>query len=116
MKPSKRQIRLIAPDWAKALREHIASQPRGYQAKMSRETGCSESMINRIKGATVSVSEWTAVLARYTGLPIPPLVVDEADSEILRLSRELPADDREMVTTLMRGLAAKARSANDPEN
>lgn len=104
MKPSKRQIRVVAPSWAALLNSHIDSQKRGYQAQMARETGCSESMINRIKGGGVHASEWTAVLARYTGLPIPPLVVDEAQAEILALSENLSDAKKKLVINMIRGL------------
>lgn len=104
MKPSKRQIRVVAPSWAEALSAHIDAQKRGYQALMARETGCSESMINRIKGGGVHASEWTATIARYTGLPIPPLVVDEAQAEILALSENLSDAKKRLVINMIRGL------------
>lgn len=103
MKPSKRQIRVCAPEWVEALRQHISKQPRGYQAQMARETGCSESMINRIKDGKVGSSEWTAVLAVYTGLPIPPLVVDPEQSEMLEMLNQLSDKDRTMVKMMIQG-------------
>jgi hypothetical protein len=104
LKPSKKQTRVVAPAWAELLDAHIDSKPRGYQAKMSRETGCSESIINRIKKAGIGVSEWTEVLAIYTGLPIPPLVVDEDQAQILILSENLSAAKKKLVISMIRGL------------
>jgi len=104
MKPSKRQKRMIAPSWAALLKEHINAQPRGYQAKMSSDTGCSEALISRIKNASIDSSEWVEVVARYCDLPIPPLEIDDAQSEMLNLSTRLSPARIRTVLRLMRDL------------
>lgn len=61
-------------------------------------------MVNRIKAGKVAASEWTAVIARYTNLPIPPLVVDEAQAEILVLSENLSTAKKKLVISMIKGL------------
>lgn len=95
---------MIAPAWAALLKEHISSQPRGYQARMSSDTGCSEALLSRIKNATIDSSEWIEVVARYCDLPIPPLEIDDAQSEMLDLSTRLSPARIKTVLRLMRDL------------
>ena len=104
-KPSKRRKRVISPDWASALSQYIIDKGRGFQAQMSRDTGCSQGLINHIKNEKLGSSEWVAVLARYCNLPIPPLEVDELQSEMLELSTKLSSAHRKTVLRLMRDLA-----------
>ncbi len=98
--------RLITQEWANALHDHIDAQPRGYQADLARQTGCSEGLLHRIKTCAINSSNHLESIAAATGLQLPPLDVDDLQAEMHELSSKLSAKDMRAIIRLMRDLSS----------
>lgn len=105
--------RIITPEWAQALYDLIEERGRSYQAELSRVTGCSESMINRMKNGHVKSSKWVEPISQVTGIPLPPYDIDPRSSEILDIYDELPEAFREALLRTARSFLGSPNPEND---
>lgn len=105
------QKRTVTAEWSAALFRHIEAQPRGYQRRLAEKIGADEGEISRLKNGTTVTTKWAGAISEHTGIPLPPLTMDDKQSEVLSIYERLSGDRKELALDYLRMLDAKAAAA-----